>query len=269
MSMEGQAMTGTAPIQAPLWGARAEDWAQWQEPTAAPLFEAVLREAGVGKDTAFLDVGCGAGLAGRLAADRGARVSGIDATPELIAIARRRLPEGDYRVEEMEELPYPDASFDLITGFNSFQYAARPAAALSEAARVVRHGGRVALAVWGRQEDCEAADYLAALGRCLPPPPPGAPGPFALSEPGCLEARATEAGLSIERRSEAHCPFAYPDLATALRGLLSAGPAVKASQHSGEERVRAAVTDALRPYATPSGGYRMENTFVFLIARAR
>ena len=96
---------------------------------------------------------------------------------------------------ELEDLPYADGSFDAVTGFNAFQYAAEPAAALREAARVTKPGGRVVAMIWGTAAECEAAAYLAAIGRLLPPPPPGAPGPFALSEPGVLEALLTRAGL--------------------------------------------------------------------------
>ncbi len=63
-------------------------------------------------------------------------------------------------------------------------------------------------------------------------------------------------------------PFDYPDLATALRGLLSAGPAVVAIQSLGEEQVRRQVTAALEPFQTSSGGYHMRNTFRFLLAEA-
>src|SRR5205814_1806979 len=122
-----------------------------------------------------------------LATKRGAKVTGLDAAAPLVEIARTRVPEGDFRVGELEQLPYADGSFDLVTGFNSFQYAAEPVNALQEARRVVRGDGRVVIAVWGKPEQCELADYLAALGALLPPPPPGAPGPWALSEDGALE----------------------------------------------------------------------------------
>jgi hypothetical protein len=55
----------------------------------------------------------------------------------------------------------------------------------------------VVAVVWGRQEDCESAAYVAALASFLPPPPPGARGPFALSADGALEELLRSAGLAL------------------------------------------------------------------------
>jgi ubiquinone/menaquinone biosynthesis C-methylase UbiE len=51
----------------------------------------------------------------------------------MLAIARTRVPDGDFHVGELESLPFPDGTFDLVTGFNAFQYAANPVAALADA----------------------------------------------------------------------------------------------------------------------------------------
>src|SRR5258708_39290876 len=146
--------TGSAEVQAPLWSARVKDWAEVQELTARPLFDAILDATGVGPGTAMLDVGCGAGLMCQLAAARGASVSGFDAAEPMIAIARSRVPGGDFRIGDMESLPFADNSFDLVTGVNSFQYAANPVRALSEANRVAKPRGSVVIATRGRPEDC-------------------------------------------------------------------------------------------------------------------
>ena len=72
-----------------------------------------------------------------------------------------RLPGRDFRVGEMQTLPYADQSFDVVTGFNSFQVAASPIDALREARRVARRAGTVVIATWGPPEDCEAAGHPA------------------------------------------------------------------------------------------------------------
>jgi SAM-dependent methyltransferase len=202
-----------------------------------------------------------------MAAQRGARVAGIDAAAALITIAQERVPGGDFRAGEMEALPYADNTFDVITGFNSFQYAANPMNALHEARRVGRPGAQVVMTTWGRPEDCETAAYLAALRPLASPAPPGAPGPFSLSAAGALEALVARAGLTPTDAADVDCPFVYPDLETALRGLLSAGPAVKAIQTSGEERVREAIGNVLEAFKNTAGHYRIANTFRYLIAR--
>src|SRR5579863_9941458 len=118
---------GSAPMQGDLWSVRAIDYAEVQEPTFLPLYESVLARPELADASALLDVGCGPGLAVQTLARKIGRVAGVDATAPFIAIARRRVPQGDFRVAEMEELPHPDGAFDIVTGFNAFQYAARPA----------------------------------------------------------------------------------------------------------------------------------------------
>jgi 2-polyprenyl-3-methyl-5-hydroxy-6-metoxy-1,4-benzoquinol methylase len=88
---------GSAGIQGELWGARARDWADIQEPQHRPLFEDGIRRTGTGRGSAVLDVGCGAGGFCRLAADAGATVTGIDAAPTLVEIARERVPSRPLR----------------------------------------------------------------------------------------------------------------------------------------------------------------------------
>jgi SAM-dependent methyltransferase len=183
----------------------------------------------------------------------------------MIAIARGRLPGADLREGDMEVLPWNDGSFDAVSGLNAFQYAARPGVAVSEAARVTRPGGLIAIATWGRPEDCEAAAHLAALGALLPPPP-GAPGPFALSQPGALAALARDAGLNPVEEADVETVWEYPDDDTLLRGMLSAGPAVRVITQAGESRARDAVLEAVAPYRAPSGSYRLRNVFRYIVA---
>jgi SAM-dependent methyltransferase len=266
MSATMTAPAGSAAMQGELWGARARDYAEVQEPTFLPLYESVLAYPDVAKAGAILDVGCGPGLAAEVFARKIAKVAGIDATPSFVEIARRRVP-GDFRVAEMESLPHADNSFDVVTGFNAFQYAASPVNALRQARRVAKPGGTIVIAVWGLPETCEAAGHLKALGSLMPPPPPGAPGPFALSDEGKLKALASDAGLTPLAVTDVACPWIYPDLATALRGMLSAGPAERAIRASSFERARDAVAAAIEPYRTASG-YRLNNTFRYLVARA-
>jgi SAM-dependent methyltransferase len=95
----------TADVNGRLWGARAKDWANVQEGTIRPVYDAVLERARVTSGTRYLDVGCGAGMAAQIASERGAQVSGIDAAEALLDIARRRTPRGDFRRCDLEELP--------------------------------------------------------------------------------------------------------------------------------------------------------------------
>jgi SAM-dependent methyltransferase len=265
--MESSTITqGTARVQGALWGTDAETWAEVQEPVCNPLYEAAFRELAVRAGTRLLDAGCGAGGACAIAAALGAEISGFDASHTLLEVASRRVPEGDFQQGELESLPYADSSFDAVTGFNSFQYAAQPVNALREACRVLKPDGRVLVATWGAPERCEAFGYIKALGALLPPPPPRAPGPFALSEDGALELLVEEAGLRPLDRADVDCPWLYPDLPTALRGLLAAGPAIRAIQEVGREAVERGATEAIAPFRDDRGGYRLENVFRYVVA---
>jgi SAM-dependent methyltransferase len=259
---------GSAAMQGDLWSVRASDYAEVQEPTFLPLYESVVARSEVAGASAVLDVGCGPGLAVQTLAKKIGRVAGVDATAPFIAIARKRVPQGDFRVAEMQELPHADGSFDVVTGFNAFQYAAKPVNALREARRVAKRGGVLVIAVWGLPEECQAAGHLKALGALMPPPPPGAPGPFALSDEAKLRAFAAEAGVAPLTVIDVSCPWIYPNLETALKGMLSAGPAERAIRASSMQQASDAIAGAIAPYRTASGAYHLNNVFRYLIARA-
>jgi hypothetical protein len=95
-----------------------------------------------------------------------------------------------------------------VTGFNSFQYAADPVAALLEARRVTAPGGRILALVWSPAEMCELAPHLQSLGSLMPPPPPGAPGPFSLCGRDALGDFFGRAGLEVAEVCDVPCTFA-------------------------------------------------------------
>ena len=259
---------GSAQVQGDLWGARAREWAEFQEGSFRPLYDAAFNATQVGAGTAMLDVGCGAGLALQMAQARGAKVAGLDAAAGLAALAESRCPGADIRVGEIEALPFGDRAFDVTTGFNSFQYAADPVHALSEAKRVTKTEGYVLVAVWGTAANCELAPYVAALGKLLPPPPPGAAGPFALSAPGALETLVGKAGLRPEDITITTTTMSFPDEDTTIRGLLASGVAERAMRNSGEAAVRDGIRGAIHPFRKSDGSHSFTNEWRFLVSRA-
>jgi ubiquinone/menaquinone biosynthesis C-methylase UbiE len=256
----------TSPANGRLWGARARDWADLQEGQCSAAYEAVFDGLSLGPGTCYCDVGCGAGLAALLASRRGAAVWGVDAAESLLAVARERVGVGDFRLGDLEELPFPDASFDLVTGFNSFQFAANPIAALTEARRVLKPEGRIVVLTWGAPQGMEAATLVMAIKPLLPPPPPGSPGPFALSDGNALKTFAQGAGLTPLAVSDVACEWYYQDLPTALRGLGSSGVAAKAAEHTSVEAVDRAHEAALTPFRRGDGSYRLGASFRWLLA---
>jgi SAM-dependent methyltransferase len=260
---------GTGKEQAELWGPGARDWSDYNEPMCTPFYEAALDATEVGPGTRLLDVGCGGGFAMLLAARRGATVSGIDTTPALLDIVRERVPGASLAIADLEDpLPFDAGEFDVITAFNSVQYAADPVAAFKNMSHVTKPGGLISVVVWGPPAQCESGVLFTELGPLLPPAPPNAPGAIAWSEEGQLEQLAATASLTPLAVKDVPNPLIYPDLATAVRTQLSSGPARAAIQHSGLPAVRGALTRAFAGSRKPDGSYRQENVFRYLVARA-
>lgn len=203
----------------------------------------------------------------RIAADRGAQVTGIDRDTRQIEQAAALVPEGRFEVGDILVLPYPGARFDVVISVQSMMHVTNPLTALREAARVARPGAPVVITVWGKEENCDIRAFGRALSGLLPrragrgegmQPPP-------LSADGRLERLATLAGLAVAEVDEVVCPFRYPDEDTLLRDLLGSGLGRRALRVASPDAVCRAVLEGLAGYRTPSGGYRLDNTFRYLV----
>ncbi|GLU53704.1 methyltransferase [Dyadobacter frigoris] len=259
---------GSKAIQGELWGQQPKNWAEIQEQTGKAGYDYALNFLDLKTGDKLLDVGCGSGLFSSFASAAGAEVTAIDASEKLIEEAKRRTNSVDFLIGEMEELPFDHNTFDIVCGFNSFQYAANVKNALEEAGRVLKKHGRIVVMIWGNKEDCEAATYLKAVGSLLPPPPPGAPGPFALSENRLLENILEESGFKIIDNTDISSVWDYPDKDIALKGLISAGPVARAIQNSGFEKVYETVSKAVGPYVKNDGHVVYHNKFRIVIAKS-
>lgn len=257
---------GTAQLQGDLWGQAPDGWASIQEPMHRPLWEAMLNEVNVGAGTRVLDAGCGGGGASAVMDERGAQASGIDAAEGLISIASKRVPGVEFRVGDIEFLPYEDDAFDAVFASNSVQYSADRVATLRGFGRVCRSGGRIVAGLFGPPEKVTYRKFFSAVRDALPEPPPGA-GPFELSMPGVLEGLFEEAGLEVVGSGEVDCPFRYPDFETFWRANSSAGPVQGAMRAAGVERVRASVREAVEAFVLDDGGIEIQpNVFTYVVA---
>lgn len=249
---------GTAEVQGDLWNSAAADWAALQEPGHTPLFRAMLDAAQVGAGTRVLDIGCGGGTASVLADERGAQVSGIDAASELIRIAAKRVPAGDFRVGDLETLPHEDDTFDVVFAANALQYAADHVNALREMRRVCKSGGQIIVGLFGEPLEVEYRAILKAVADSLPTPPKGF-GPFGLSQPGKLDALFQAAGLEITLRGHVNCPMRYENHEVFWRATRSGGGVIGAIRAAGEERVRESVLKAVTPFVTDDSAILIQN----------
>jgi SAM-dependent methyltransferase len=252
-----------------LWGQRPDDWAQLAEPQNRGLIEAALDAGGVGPGTDLLDIGCGSGLALALAVGRGARASGIDISPALLARARERVPDGDLREGGIDALPFADDAFSVALAINALQFAFDPAAALAELARTLRRDGRLVIGQFAAPDRCESTALHEAMQSVVPADAPESHSPYALSAAGALAAAMTAAGLTVTVDRELPGDWRYASEDEALRGLLCSGGGTRAIQIAGEPRVRAAAAAALVRFAQPDGAYVMHNHFRLIVAERR
>lgn len=210
MSTSGEHTPTSAASEGPEWSARAMAWAEHWGELAMPAFQAVADASAIGPGTRVLDVGCGSGEFCRLAAARGANVSGIDGAEGMIGIARRAAPAAELRIGAMERVPWDEDRFDVVAGFNAFHFAADMVDALREAKRVRGPGAGLQSATGAGPRDRELAALFGRLRELGPPTAPDTPqsDPPAVGEPGLLEDLARDAGLEPRPAAEVDVPAA-------------------------------------------------------------
>ncbi|MEP6951614.1 MAG: class I SAM-dependent methyltransferase, partial [Ginsengibacter sp.] len=257
----------TRQPQGKLWSTAPHDWATFLEPTFIPLYKAVLQQLHLDEKTVLLDAGCGSGLFLKMASSGGAKIYGIDAAPGLLELTKQRLPKGTFLLEDLEEIPFSKGSFDLVTGFNSFQYARDKVSALNQARRVVRAGGKIILGLWDEPEYCEASSVFSSLAALLPPAPPDAPGPFALSAEGTIEKISQKLLLAILHKEKVCCPWMFTSLQDLFKAFMCIGPAVIAVEMLGEEKVKEVIKQSVQPFCIADEIYFMNNYFNFFILK--
>jgi SAM-dependent methyltransferase len=257
---------GTAEIQGDLWDQEPQNWTRLQEPMHKPLWEAMLDQSRVDLGTRFLDAGCGGGGASVLAAERGAQVSGIDAAEGLVALARERVFNGDFRVGDIEILPFEEDAFEVVFAANSIQYTTDRVATLREFVRVCTPEGRIVAGLFGPQEKVAFSVIQKAMRDALPTPPAGG-GPYELSGPGKLEGLFEEAGLQVLESGEVDCPFRYPDMETFWKARVSAGPLQGAMRTVDKEVLKSAVYKAVDVFCRDDSSIPIQpNFFKYVVA---
>jgi SAM-dependent methyltransferase len=246
------------------WGHSAIDYAYLLEAQMWREYLEILDACAVGSGTRMLDVGCGPGLAVRMASERGAVVAGVDASPRLLTVARARSPEADLRVGDMFALPFDDDRFDVVTSFRSIWGGCEQA--MAEAVRVCRPGGRVGISFWGNAKRMASYPLLRLLGNVDDHERAHAREMGNIAWEGAAEQMMTGAGLRVGPRWVRSIPLEYPSIDLAARAWASSGPAYLASKTIGEDTFLAAARDAAQQFQTPGAGVRFEFDVQFLVA---
>jgi SAM-dependent methyltransferase len=145
------------------------------EGLTTPVAARLVKHANVRAGQDVLDVGCGTGVVAITAARIGARVRGLDLTPELLERARENARvanvEIDFREGDVEALSFADATFDVVLSQFGHMFAPRPEVAIREMLRVLKPGGTIAFATWPAELLIGASFRL--MSQYMPPPPPG------------------------------------------------------------------------------------------------
>lgn len=131
-----------------LWAGRAPAYERGFARLTRYMVGPLLDGAGVGDGTRLLDVGTGPGIVSAAAVARGAKVSAVDADPDMAETASRNVPGLDVRVAVLPDVPFEDSTFDAVAGNFVINHVGSPDVALAELRRVLRHGGRLALSCW-------------------------------------------------------------------------------------------------------------------------
>jgi SAM-dependent methyltransferase len=153
-------MTGLAhwkAEQARVWGSAA--WQNIAESVLSAVHEELVTRLAPRPGDPWLDVATGTGAVALRAARLGAEVSALDLSPALVRTARRLSAKKGLAVRfdigDAERLPYPDASFDIVSSAHGVVLATDHAAVARELARVCRIGGRLGLTYWLPNQELE------------------------------------------------------------------------------------------------------------------
>ncbi|MCI0633594.1 MAG: methyltransferase domain-containing protein [Actinobacteria bacterium] len=165
----------------------------------------LVESANIEPGQRVLDVACGTGVVARTVADRigaSGSVAGLDLNEAMLSVARRLRPDLEWRQGDAADLPFADASFDVVLCQAALMFFPDVALALREMSRVVTPGGTVALQVWNRREDQPAyRPFIDVAGRHAGPEAVSLLSAyFAMGDLGALTALLASTGLDVSAR---------------------------------------------------------------------
>ena len=217
--------------------------------------EQIAEAARIGAGDRVLDVGCGTGVLTRAAADRvelAQQVTGLDRNEGMLAVARRVRPQIDWRQGDASALPFADHSFDVVVSQFALMYFSDRTAALTEMMRVLKPGGRLAIAVWGPFE--RATSYIIlmeiAQRRCGQAAADVLTAPFVLSDKERLVELFKSAGIdpiAIELRAGT---MTFPSIATFVELEVKGSPMEPLLDEASYRALVSEAEEKLRPFRT-------------------
>ncbi len=204
----------------------------------APTAEEFISRLNITLGMRVLDVACGTGNLSIPAARIGATVTGVDIATNLLGQARARAKEEGLQIQfdegDAEQLPYEDASFDLVVSMYGAVFAPRPERVAAELVRVCRSGGRIAMANW--TPEGFVGQMFKATSKHLPPPQ-GIPAPVLWGDETMVRERLRDgiSDLKLTRRVNLfEFPFDEADVVEFYRRYF--GPTQRAFEALDDEK---------------------------------
>lgn len=219
----------------------------------------VADAAGIGPGQRVLDVACGTGVLAFAAADRvgaGGTVVGLDPNPDMLAVARRKNSNVDWQNGRAESLPFPDESFDAVVSQFGLMFFEDRLEAIREMMRVLKPGGRLAVAVWDTLDHSPGYGELASTLQSLfgDRVAEAFRAPFVLGDPESLLALCTDAnvpGATVTRHERTVRFTSIRELISTERACIwTLGGMLDDAQF---ETLLKESEQALRPYVTADG----------------
>ena len=265
------------------WQAMASGWERRREEleeVTRAVSEWMVRALDPQPGDTVLELAAGPGGTGFAAAallGEEGRLISSDFSPAMVEVARRRAAElglgnVEHRVIDAEEIPLDDGSVDGVLCRFGFMLMPDPAAALAETRRVLRPGGRLALAVWGH---AQRNPWISIAGRILaelslaPPPEPGTPGMFVLADEERLRELLEGAGFGVERVEEVPVLFEFADVDDYIVRSRDTGGMFARIWRDASDEDREAITTRIgedfAPFAS-DGGYELPGVAVVAAA---
>jgi SAM-dependent methyltransferase len=230
-------------------------------PITSRVIDDILDAASVRRWSRVLDVATGPGYVAVRAAERGATVTGVDLSEQMLAIATARHPGIEILKADAEDLPFPEASFSAVVANFCILHVGRPERAASGFARVLRPAGSAALTSWNFPDQCPMfgviLEAIRAAGAVQPPSLPPGPDFFRFASDSALSALLTGAGLQKVRVRTLNFKHLIPSADHLWRGFAEGGVRNRAllmlQSEDVRRRIRSEFDQRLKPFQTRKG----------------
>ena len=254
------------------WDLASSDYDPLWQDQLAPARTGMLTLASLASGEHVLDLACGTGLVTLAAAESvgaSGSVLGTDLSGEMIEVARQRAGEQQaanvtFQRMDAETLDLPDATFDVVLCSLGLMYVPDPQRAVREWLRVLKPGGRIAIAVWGKRVNCGWSPVFPIVEAEVESDV--CPLFFSLGEPDALAQLCKDAGLGAVRQRRIATFLAYDDAETACDAAFIGGPVALAWSRfdaDARARARARYKHAIEPWRRERG-YRIPGEFVIV-----